>query len=89
MIPSIAAIPNSATKPIAADTLNAVPVTNSASTPPISAIGITLAASAMSTRDPKFVYSRMQISSRAIGTTTARRSSASCSSPNSPAQSSR
>ena len=78
MMPSMAAMPNSATKPIAADTLNGVPVRNSAKMPPISAIGITLAASSVSTSEPKLMNSRMQISSRLSGTTIARRCRASC-----------
>src|SRR3982074_3535016 len=41
MMPSITAIPNKAINPIAADTLNGVPVTKSAKTPPIMAMGIT------------------------------------------------
>ena len=65
MMPSIAAMPNSATKPIAAETLNGVPVTNSAKMPPISAIGITLAASSVSLSEPKLRYSSRQISSEA------------------------
>ncbi len=44
----MAAMPIRATNPIAAETLNAVPVTYSISRPPISAIGMTLAASSMS-----------------------------------------
>ena len=48
MMPSMAAIPNRATKPIAAETLNGVPVRNSAKMPPIRAIGMTLAASSVS-----------------------------------------
>ena len=50
-MPSMAAMPNSATKPIAAETLNGVPVRNSAKMPPIIAIGMTLAASSMSVTD--------------------------------------
>ena len=55
MMPSMAAIPNRATKPIAAETLNAVPVSSSAKIPPISAIGMTLAASNASRNDAKFM----------------------------------
>ena len=62
MMPSMAAMPNSATKPIAAETLNGVPVKNSAKMPPISAIGMTLAASSVSTSEQKLRYSSMQIS---------------------------
>ena len=40
---------------MAADTLNGVPVTNKATMPPISAIGITLTASSMSISDPKLM----------------------------------
>ena len=47
-MPSMAAMPNKATKPIAEETLNGVPVIHSAKMPPISAIGITLAASSAS-----------------------------------------
>jgi hypothetical protein len=43
MMPSMAAMPNSATKPMAAETENGVPVSARANIPPINAIGITLA----------------------------------------------
>ncbi len=52
-MPSITAMPNSATKPIAAEMLNAVPVSASASTPPTIAIGITLNASSVSASEEK------------------------------------
>ena len=42
MMPFIAAIPNSATKPIAAEMLNGMSARNSASTPPVKAIGMAL-----------------------------------------------
>ncbi len=48
MMLSITEIPNSAMKPIAADTLNGVPVSHSAKIPPIIAIGMTLSANSMS-----------------------------------------
>ena len=54
MMPSMAAMPNKATKPIAADTLKGVPVMNSEKIPPISAIGMTLAASSVSMAEEKF-----------------------------------
>ncbi len=88
-MPSIAAMPNSATKPIAEETLNAVPVTHSANMPPTSAIGITLAASSASRRLPKFRYSSSTISAIDSGTTTLRRAMASCRLPNSPTHSRR
>ena len=53
MMLSITEIPNKAIKPIAAETLNGVPVTNSAKMPPISAIGMTLSASSVSAMDEK------------------------------------
>ena len=53
MMPSITEMPNRAMKPIAAETLNGVPVTNSAKMPPISAIGMTLAASSVSVSEEK------------------------------------
>src|SRR5713226_3563260 len=53
MMPSITAMPNSATKPIAADTLNGKPEIRSPSTPPKIAIGITLMASSVSTIEPQ------------------------------------
>ncbi len=53
-MPSMAAMPNNATNPMADDTLNGVPVTHRAKMPPSSAMGITLAASSASRRLPKF-----------------------------------
>ena len=53
-MPSITAMPNSATKPIAAEMLNAVPVRARASTPPTIAIGIAEKASRLSRIEPKF-----------------------------------
>ena len=53
MMPSMTAMPNSPTKPIAADTLNGVPVTASAKTPPVKAIGSARAASDISMSDRK------------------------------------
>ena len=87
MMPSIAAMPNSATKPIAADTLNGVPVKYSVKMPPISAIGMTLAASSISAIEPKFTNSSRQITPMLIGTTTSSRASASSRLPNSPTHS--
>src|SRR6476619_438769 len=89
MMPSITAMPNSAIKPIAADTLKAVPVTSSPSTPPKIAIGITLMASSVSTIDPKLKNSSTAISARLIGTTIDNRLIASCRLPNSPTHSTR
>ena len=54
MTPSITAMPNSAMKPIAADTLKGVPVSARENIPPIIAIGITLSVSSMSTMDEKW-----------------------------------
>ena len=86
-MPSITAMPNSAMKPIAADTLNGMPVTNSPSTPPKIAIGITLIASSVSTIEPKLKNSNTPISARLIGTTIDSRLIASCRLPNSPTHS--
>ena len=52
-MPSITAMPNSAMKPIAAETLNGMPVIKRPSTPPKIAIGITLMANSVSTIEPK------------------------------------
>jgi hypothetical protein len=52
-MPSITAMPNKATKPIAEEMLKAVPVNASASTPPMIAIGIAEKASRLSRIDPK------------------------------------
>ena len=82
MIPFMAEMPNSATKPIAADTLNGAPVRNRAKMPPIRAIGMALAASSMSLTEPKFRSSSMQISAKLSGTATESRPMASSSSPN-------
>src|SRR5260221_81167 len=89
MIPSITEIPKRPIKPIAAETLNGVPVKLRAKIPPISAIGITLIASSVSTNEEKFAKSNRTIRSTLSGTTTARRPIASCSSPNSPTHSRR
>ena len=88
-MPSITAMPNSAMKPIAADTLNGMPVINSPSTPPKIAIGITLMASNVSTIEPKLKNSSTPISARLIGTTIDSRLMASCRLPNSPTHSTR
>ena len=56
-MPSMAAMPNRATKPIAAETLNGVPVRASAKTP-IRAIGMTLAANSSIDSEQKSRYSR-------------------------------
>ncbi len=85
----MAAMPNSATKPMAEDTLKAVPVTHRAKMPPSSAMGITLAASSASRELPKFRYSSSTISAIDSGTTTLRREMASCRLPNSPTHSRR
>ena len=86
-MPSITAIPNSAINPIAADTLKGIPVTNSASTPPITAIGMTLMASSVSVIEPKLIHSSIAIITRLSGTTIFRRAMASCRLPNSPTHS--
>ena len=52
----MAAMPNKATKPMAEETLNAVPVTHRAKMPPSIAIGMTLAANNASRKPPKFKY---------------------------------
>ena len=88
-MPSITAMPNSAMKPIAADTLNGMPEINSPSTPPKIAIGITLIASNVSTIEPKLKNSSTAISARLIGTTIDSRLMASCRLPNSPTHSTR
>src|SRR3978361_1709514 len=87
MMPSITAIPNSAMKPIAADTLNGIPDIRSPSAPPKIAIGITLMASRVSTIEPKLNHSSTAISARLIGTTIDSRLMASCRLPNSPTHS--
>src|ERR1700730_4754927 len=89
IIPFIAEMPNSATKPIAADTLNGIPVRTRANIPPTKAIGMALAASIVSVIEPKFKNSSMQMSARLSGTATASRSIASCSSRNPPTHSAR
>ena len=53
MMPSITEIPNNAIKPIAADTLNGVPVRISAKIPPTIAIGMTVSPSNVSASDEK------------------------------------
>ena len=55
MMPFMAAMPNRATKPMAAEMLNDMPAKNSPSTPPISAIGMALPASSVSRSEPKDV----------------------------------
>ena len=89
MMPSITAMPNSAMKPIAADTLNGMPNTTSPTTPPKIAIGITLIASSVSVSEPKLNHNNIAISARLIGTTMDNRRMASCKLPNSPTHSSR
>ena len=88
-MPSITAMPNSAMKPIAADTLNGIPEIRSPSTPPKIAIGITLIASSVSIIEPKLNHNRIAISASEIGTTTDSRLMASCKLPYSPTHSSR
>jgi len=68
-MPSITAIPNSAMKPIAAETLNAVPEISRPRTPPNMAMGMTLMASRVSRIEPKLNQSRTPISASEIGTT--------------------
>ena len=53
MMPFMAAMPNRATKPIAAEMLKGMPRMNSDSTPPVNAIGMALPASSVSRRLPK------------------------------------
>ena len=86
-MPSMAAMPNNATKPMAEDTLNAVPVIRNAKMPPKIAIGITLAASNASRKLPNFKYSSNTIKAIDSGTATLRRAIASCRLPNSPTHS--
>ncbi|CEG08534.1 hypothetical protein BN961_01950 [Afipia felis] len=87
MMPSITAMPNNAMKPIAADTLNGTPLNKRPSTPPSTAIGITLIASMVSTIEPKLNHSRTPINARLIGTTIDSRLIASCKLLNSPTHS--
>src|ERR1700730_13383199 len=54
MMPSITEMPNSAMNPIAAETLNGIPVSSNPTIPPNTAIGITLMVKTVSTTDPKF-----------------------------------
>src|SRR6185436_17897017 len=68
MMPFMAAMPNSATKPIAAEMLNDMSARVRPSRPPISAIGMALAASSVSVRLPKLTYSSSRISAIATGT---------------------
>ena len=89
MMPSITAMPSSAMKPIAAETLNEVPVSDSARMPPAIAIGITLSASSESVTDEKFMNSRIAMMPIAIGTVTERRAIAPFMLLNSPTSSSR
>lgn len=67
--------------------LNGVPVMNRVNSPPRTAIGITLAASAMSRTEPKLKNSSNRIRPMLSGTTTLRRSIAFWRLPNSPAHS--
>ncbi len=83
-MPSMTAIPNNAMKPIAAETLNGVPVSNSAKMPPIMAIGMTAMPSSVSVNEAKLTYSNTPISRMVSGTITLRRLIASCRLPNSP-----
>jgi hypothetical protein len=55
-MPSMAEIPNRATKPIAAKTLNGVSVNYKVQMPPSSAIGMTLVANRMSDRPRRPEY---------------------------------
>src|SRR5262249_7427163 len=63
-MPSMTAMPNKAIKPIAAETLNAVPVRRSAKTPPIIAMGMTAMPRRVSVKEAKLTYSNMPISSQ-------------------------
>ena len=53
MMPFMAAMPNRATKPMAAEMLNGMPASHSDRMPPINASGIALPASSVSRRVPK------------------------------------
>ena len=88
-MPSITAIPNKAIKPIAAETLNGVPVSKSAKTPPIIAIGMTVTPRRVSVNEAKLMYSNMPINRMVRGTITLSRAIASWRLPNSPDHSSR
>src|SRR5215510_15284488 len=70
MMPSIADIPNSAMKPIAAETLNGMSAMKRPNTPPRTAIGITLIASSVSGTEPKLTHSSSAMRPSVIGTTT-------------------
>ena len=83
------AIPNNAIKPMAADTLNGVPVRKSAKMPPIIAIGMTATPRRVSVNEAKLTYSNMPMSRIVRGTITLSRAIASCRLPNSPNHSSR
>ena len=88
-MPFMAAMPNRATKPMAAEMLNGMSARNSASMPPISAIGMALPASRVSRNEPKLAKSSSRISAMAIGTAIASRCSAFLRLPNSPTHSTR
>ena len=53
MMPFMAAMPNRATKPMAAEMLNDMSASQRPRMPPISAIGMALPAISVSTREPK------------------------------------
>ncbi len=88
-MPFITEMPNSAMNPIAADTLNGMPVTARPKMPPITAIGMTLIANSVSRIVPKLIHNSRAISARVIGTTIFSRLIASCRLPNSPTHSKR
>ena len=56
-------------KPIAAETLNGMPVTVRPKMPPATAMGITLMASSVSVSELKFIQRSAPINSSVIGTT--------------------
>ena len=88
-MPSITEMPNSAMKPIAAETLNGIASRTSAKMPPTTAIGMTLMARSVSGTEPKLTQSSSAIRARLSGTTILSRAIASCRLPNSPTHSSR
>ena len=68
-MPSMTEMPNSAMKPIAAETLKGMLIRNSAKIPPTTAIGMTLIANSVSGTEPKLIHSSSAISARLSGTT--------------------
>ncbi len=87
MMPFITEMPNRPMKPIAAETLIGVPVSDRAKMPPTMAMGMTLSASRVSVIEAKLRNSRKPIRATLTGTATSSRLMASCSSPSSPTHS--